>query len=388
MSGLESTGWVPKTVTEIREEIATDLRDALGVDVDVSAESVLGELVAVQATKLAELWELVGAIYAARTPSGASGAGLDTICEVSPGIAREAATKGTVTLRVALTDTTSLPAGTRAHVAGDPSNVWVTTATVTGFGVGSALYNVSAEALLAGRVLAPAGTITAIATPVSGWTSVTNILDATPGTDTETDAPLRVRRAQSLQRNASSPVEAIAAQVAEVSGVTQVTVWENATDYTDAEGRPPHSVEVLALGATDEAVARAVWAAKAAGIASYGSTSSTFTDARGVSRTASFSRPTSLLMYATVEVEIDPAAYEGEAAIKAAIVAATASLRAGETVLISDLILAARAVPGVLDAYVWIGTLSTFFTQARTNLTPGPRARCVFDTGRVVVTVR
>jgi uncharacterized phage protein gp47/JayE len=388
MSGLEATGWVPKTVAEIREEIVADLRDALGTDVDVSAESVLGELVAVQATKLGELWELVGAIYAARTPSGASGAGLDALCEASPGIARAPATKGTVTLRVALTDATSLPAGSRAHVAGDPTNVWVTTATVTGFGVGSALYDVAAEALLAGRALAPAATITTIATPVSGWTSVTNVLDADPGTETETDAPLRVRRAQSLQRNASSPVEAIAAQVAEVSGVTQVTAWENATDYTDAEGRPPHSVEVLALGGTDEAVARAVWAAKAAGIASFGSTSVTFTDARGVSRTASFSRPTSLLMYATVEVEIDPAAYEGADAVKAAIVAATTSYRAGETALISDLVLAVRALPGVVDAYVWIGVLPALYTQARTNYTPTPRARCVFDTSRVVVTVR
>jgi len=388
MSGLEATGWVPKTVAEIRDEIVTDLRERLGADVDVSAESVLGELVAVQATKLGELWELVGAVYAARTPSGASGGALEALCEVSPGIPRNPATKGTVALRVALTNTTSLPAGSRAHVAGDPTNVWVTTATVTGVGVGSALYNVEAEALLAGRALAPAGTITTIATPVSGWTFVTNILDATPGTEAETDAPLRVRRAQSLQRSASSPVEAIAAQVAEVSGVTQVTVWENDTDFVDAEGRPPHSVEVLALGGTDEAVARAVWAAKAAGIASYGSTSGTFTDARGVSRTASFSRPTSLLMYATVEVEIDPAAYEGEAAVKAAIVAATASYRGGETALISDLVLAVRALPGVIDAYVWIGVLSTFYTQARTNYTPTPRARCVFDTSRVTVTVR
>lgn len=388
MSGLEATGWVPKTVAEIRDEIVADLRDRLGADVDVSAESVLGQVVAVQATKLGELWELVGALYAARTPSGASGAALDALCEIAPGIPRAAATKGTVPLRVALTDTTTLPAGSRVHAAGDPSNVWVTTEAVTGVGVGSAQYTVAAEALTAGRILAPAGTLTTIATPVSGWTDVTNLTDATPGTDTETDAPLRVRRAQSLQRSASSPVDAIAAQVAEVSGVTQVTVWENDTDYTDADGRPPHSVEALVLGGTDEAVARAVWAAKAAGIASYGSTSSTFTDARGVSRTASFSRPTSLLMYCTVEVEVDPAAYEGEAAVKAAVVAATAAYRAGETALISDLVLAVRALPGVVDAYVWIGTTSTFYAQARSNYTPSARARCVFDTGRVVVTER
>ena len=35
---------------------------------------------------------------------------------------------------------------------------------------------------------------------------------------------------------------------------------------------------------------------------------------------------------------------------------------------------------------MWIGTTSTFYAQARSNYTPSARARCVFDTGRVVVT--
>lgn len=390
MSGLEATGWVPKTVAEIHAEIVQALRDspAFGADVDVSAESVLGQLAAITATKLGEVWELAGAIYTARTPTGATGAALDIVAELSPGIPREAATKGTVTLRVALTGAVTLPAGSRAHVLGDTTNVWVTTAAVVGSGSGSAFYTVEAEALDAGRTLAPAGTITVIATPVTGWTDVTNLLDADPGDDAETDAPLRVRRVQLLQRNASSPVEAITAQVAEVEGVTQVAVFENTTDYTDADGRPPHSVEAMVLGGTDEAVARAVWAAKAGGIESYGSTSETFTDARGVSRTAAFSRPSSLLMFATVEVEVDPAAYEGAAAVKAAVVTATTSYRAGEKALISDLVLAVLALPGVADAYAWIGVSATFATQSRTNYQPSARQRCVFDTSRVTVTVR
>ena len=93
----------------------------------------------------------------------------------------------------------------------------MTTATVTGVGVGSAQYTVAAEALTAGRILALAGTLTTIATPVSGWTDVTNLTDATPGTDTETDAPPPGAARAIAQRSASSPVDAIAAQVAEVS---------------------------------------------------------------------------------------------------------------------------------------------------------------------------
>ena len=58
MSGLGSTGWVPKTVNELRQEAEETIRTALGDDVDVSAESVFGPLIAALATKLGELWEI------------------------------------------------------------------------------------------------------------------------------------------------------------------------------------------------------------------------------------------------------------------------------------------------------------------------------------------
>ena len=109
MSGLGSTGWVPKTVDELRQEAEETIRTALGDDVDVSAESVFGPLIAALATKLGELWELVGSVYNARVPAGASGAALEALCELSPGIERRAATKGTVTLSVTLNAGVTLP---------------------------------------------------------------------------------------------------------------------------------------------------------------------------------------------------------------------------------------------------------------------------------------
>ena len=83
-AGLTDTGWVPKTATEVLTELETDVRAEIGDDVDVSAESVFGPVLAVCATKLGQMWELVGAVYAARTPGGAAGEALAAAAGIFP----------------------------------------------------------------------------------------------------------------------------------------------------------------------------------------------------------------------------------------------------------------------------------------------------------------
>lgn len=386
MSGLTATGWVPKTAAELRGELEAALRAELGADVDVSAESVFGPVLAACALKLGELWELAGALYAARTPTGAAGTALDELAAICPGLERAGPTKGTVTLRVTLAPTVTLPAGSRAHVAGEPTNAWVTTSAVTNGGIVEDNFNVEAEAIAPGLVRAPSSTISAIATPVSGWLSVTNLTDATPGQDSERDAALRVRRARALQRAGSSPLGAIVAEVAEVSGVTQVSGWENTTLHVDADGRPPKSVEVLVVGGDNEAIARAVYAAKAGGIESHGGVSVTFVDDRGISRTARFSRPTALDVWVTARVAYDTASYAGETAVKEAILDAAATLRAGDTARLADLLCAVRAVTGLVDVTLLLGLSSTVALQSARNIVPpSPRHRALFDSSRITV---
>lgn len=388
MAGLTSTGFVGKTVEEALAELREAVRVRLDDDVDTSAESLVGQILAIAATKIAEGYELAEAIYNARSPSGASGAGLEAVAALCPGIDRLPATKGTVTLSVTLAAGVSLASGAIARVAGEPSNRWVTTETVANGGGAPAVVSVAAEAEIAGRTLANAGTITEIATPSVGWTAVTNAADATPGTEIERDAAFRVRREQRLQRAGSSPLDAIVAEVAEVSGVTQCVAWENVTDHTDSAGRPPHSVEVMVLGGTAAAIGSALWDAKAGGIRTYGTEAPvTITDANGQSRTVYFSRPTSLNAYVTARVTTDPDTYAGDTAVEDAILAAGEDYLAGEDPRVSDFILAVRAVTGVTDVEIWLGTSASFGAQLRENLSVGERQRAVFDSARVVVEV-
>ena len=63
--------------------------------------------------------------------------------------------------------------------------------------------------------------------------------------------------------------------------MSEVVVWENGGDTVDADGRPPHSVEAMVTGGDNAAIAAVLWAAKARGIATYGSTSVAVADAQG-----------------------------------------------------------------------------------------------------------
>lgn len=87
----------------------------------------------------------------------------------------------------------------------------------------------SATCTQTGPIVAAADTLTVIDTPVAGWSSVTNPLAATTGTDLETDTEAIVRRTEELQANADGPIQAIVDAVRLVEGVTQAVGFENQT---------------------------------------------------------------------------------------------------------------------------------------------------------------
>lgn len=148
-----------------------------------------------------------------------------------------------------------------------------------------------------------------------------NAADATLGTNIETDAALRLRRAQLLRAIGAGSVEAIRADVLDVTGVTACKVYENTTMTTDGDGVPAKAFEVVVSGGTDLAIAEAIWAAKPAGIEAHGTTSQAITDSQGISHTMKFSRPAAVDIHVDITVTTDsnyPS--DGDTQIKAAIV--------------------------------------------------------------------
>jgi uncharacterized phage protein gp47/JayE len=383
--GLTSTGFNRKTLAIIKSEIEEAVRtaSAFGTDTDTSAESVIGQLVGIFANQLSIGWETLEAVYNARSPNGATSAALDNLCALT-GVVRLPATKGTVMLTVRLNAGVTLPAGSIARVAGQPSNRWVTAIDVTNTGGSAANYTVSAEAETAGRILANAGTITEIAVPVSGWVSVTNASDATPGRDLESDTALRTRRNRVIRAGGSSPLDAIRAALLAVTDVQQVNVYENDTDYT-ANGLPPHSVHAVVTGGTDQAVGEALFAAKAAGIATHGATSVTVTDDGGNSHTVLFDRPATVNIYVMVTLEKD-ASYAGDDAVKTAVASLGDELSAGDNVRQSAIVRLVLAVMGVVDVTEVLIGRAGGASRVDANLLIGQDEIAAFSTARVQVT--
>lgn len=384
--GLTNEGFVMKPLSVILDEIAAAQRAsaALGADIDTSAESLLGQMNGVMATKLRELWELGGAAYNARNPRGAAYNALDIVCALT-GVYRLPATKGTLDLlNLSLNAGVTVPAGSVVHVNGDPTNRWVTTIPGVNATGSPAVVGVYAEAETAGRFIANAGTLTQIATPVSGWTAATNPSDATPGRNLETDTALRQRRERVIRAGGSSPLDAIRAALFEVTDVAQVSVFENPTDTT-VGGMPPHSVRAVVTGGTDLAVATALWGAKGGGIQTVGAVSQAVVDTQGVTHAVRFDRPTDVDVYVKVTIERDAARYAGDDAVKAAVVELEDALLAGDNVRLSVVSRAALSVAGVVDVVAVLLGRSAGAGRVAASLAIDRTERAQLDASRVEV---
>ena len=363
MAGLTDEGFEAKTYEAIVADIETRQRGAFGDDFAASAESVEGVCNGIVANAARELWEGLAALYAAMDPDGATGQSLTQLSALT-GTERQGARKGRVPLVLTLAADATAPAGSAARVASQPTNRWVTLATATNPTASPLSVTVQAEQETAGTLPAAATTISQIATPVAGWTAVTNLQAASPGLPAEGDPVLRRRREGELQGGGTAAAEAIRAAISRVPLVSEVVVWENATDHVDADGRPPHSVEALVTGGDDAAVATALWRSKARGIQTFGTGSGLVTvvvaDALGAPQTVRFSRPAAVNVYTRVDVTVDSRTNPGAAAIKAAVRAVYATLRGGELVrraAIQDALYHLRGVTNVRGVY--LGATST-----------------------------
>jgi uncharacterized phage protein gp47/JayE len=219
---------------------------------------------------------------------------------------------------------------------------------------GGGTVDVEAESEDAGPVVANAGTLTAIQTPVAGWSSVTNADDAVLGADEETDAALRLRRRLMLFANGNATVDAVREAVLRVGGVTTCIVVENATSAT-VDGVPAHSFETVVIGGDAQDIRDAILATKAAGIKAYGTATEDppqeATDDQGFVHTVQFSRPTTVQILVNIEVKKDPTLYptDGDDQITEAVMDLINSLGVGVKVTYTKLFDVIYNIDGVLD---------------------------------------
>jgi uncharacterized phage protein gp47/JayE len=315
--GVTNEGFNRKRLDLLLSELNDEVKSIFGDNFNVSPESPDGQVNGVISESNANLWEIAEESYNAFNPSAATGVTLSNLVQLN-GITRLPAFASLVQLSVTGTVGLTIPAGSLVSTS-DTGDQFATDIDVILDGSGEGL--VFASATVTGPIIALAGTITEIDTPITGWDTVSNALDAITGTNEETDVELRGRRERSVARDAQAIIDAIYAGVANTTGVTQVTVLENDTNITDINGLPPHSFNVIVLGGTDEDIGDIIWLKKPAGILSFGTTTVEISDSQGIPHDISFSRPTTIDIYVEVDITtFDDYPATGDDLIKQAIV--------------------------------------------------------------------
>lgn len=343
--GVTSTGFVPMRLPDIKASLEASLRASFG-DINLDPTSVFGQFVGVMSKIGADWWEALEDVYLSQYPSSAAGTALDNVMSLN-GITRLPATYTQVVCQLTGTLGTTVPAGTQVKSTNNDLFALVTQVTI-----GASPTDGTFQAVVAGAVPAVAGTLTEIMNPVSGWTSVTNAADGTIGRAAETDAEARQRRESSLAIIGAGPVEAIRARLLEnVANVSSVAVFENTGDAYDADGRPPHSIEVVVSGGLDADIAEELWNVKPGGIQLYGTSSAVVTDSNGDSQTIYFSRP--IQKYVHVEVTVNSYYAEeafpidGSDQLKQAIYDFGLSLALGKDLIIQRWNIPVYGIPGI-----------------------------------------
>lgn len=454
--GLLPTGLrVPSRAT-IREDFNADVRGQIGTSLDLSDDVPLGQYTGLLCDRLHLLWLLMLVLYKSNDRDQAAGAALEALCMLT-GTLRSDAQPSTVALTLTGTPTTVVAASSVAKAASTGSRwktvtdatiaavpAWasntayavgarvhsnglvfecklggtsvnpgtgpgfatptpesnqpptVTDGTVTWWrlGAGTGAIDVDAHSEATGAIVALSPDISAIDTPVSGWSAVVNVVEAAPGRAVATDQELRQAADADVFRPAGGSPDAIRQALLAIVGVESVSVYYN-PDSAPSFGVPAHTVWCVVAGGDDTVIAETLFAAVCAGIGTMGNTTVSVDDSEGTAHDVYFSRPDDIPIY--VEVDLDKVAAaaatpnieaypsDGNDQVAAAVVARGNALRVGGNVYGGKLAAAAEDIAGVLGVTeVRIGTAPGPVTT--TPITIEPYERAVFALNRVLVT--
>jgi uncharacterized phage protein gp47/JayE len=385
--GVTPTGFRRKTYEEIQATLQAWQRDKISTKLDLSFRTVLGNLNAITSEELETVWELAEVAYGALDPDNAAEALLVGLCKLT-GVYRLAATYGTIpAVTLTFDRATTIPAGSLLlAVDGESTNLWANDSAITVAAAGSTDAAFTSTTTGADAAAA-AGTLTVIATPITGLVSATNALDATSGTDQESLDALRARREASLAGAGRGTTSAIASALAEVAGVIAARVIENDTTST-VDGIPPRTIRPLvwdgeAPAAANADIAQAIYDSKGSGQPTFGATTEDATDPWGDPHPVNFDRADAVQIWIYVNVQGSTT----EAAVIAALLAAHAE-SIGQDVIYNKLVGAAVGVQGVDDVLaLYVDDAAAPDSSHQSNIVIASDAVGVLDSSRIDVDV-
>jgi uncharacterized phage protein gp47/JayE len=347
---ITATGYQRRTLDTVLTSIQGFLRDKIGAKLALTERTVLGNVSNLMADGIDQLEGLAEECYHAFDPDNASEDRQVAIAGLT-GVPRRGEQKGLVTQTLDLDASQSYAPGDIAfHVVDEPTNRWLNRDAVVSTTAGS--YDaVFASEFAGAAAIAEAGTLTVIATPVSGLNSGTNAAAADPGKGIEAVPALRIRRESAVSIGGSRTRGAIRAKLVLLDGVLSAEVFENVSNAVDANGIGPHGLRAIVwdgspAAADDDAIAQVIHDHGAEGILPQGLESGTAQDEQLGPVVVFFDRATTSSV--TVAVNIESASGVAIDDVKDAILARMPT-RVGQELTFHKLAGSVFTVPGVDD---------------------------------------
>lgn len=353
MFGLEPTGFSRKQYSDIVSDMETRARGLFGEDVNLAERSPLGMLIRLFSWSVGILWQLAEKVYFSGYADTAEGVSLDYVAKYI-GINRFPAQRATGVVTFTGTEGTIIPEGFLVETV---DGIQFETVEEVVIGV-STTVDVDVIALIVGVDGNVADSmITQIVNPIAGLDTVTNAVALLDGRNVESDVEFRERYQRSVAKVGSSTVASIESTILDIEGVVDALVREN-DQIIEVDGIPAKSISAIVAGGDNTDIALAILSTKAGGIQSFGTTTVTVQDSRGVDFDIGFTRPTPVLTDVAITLTTDATfPTDGETTISTEIEEYINGLGIGQNVIYTKVISLCHVVEGVTNAVVTINGL-------------------------------
>ena len=384
--GLTDAGFRRPTYAELLDALEYKARELFGSKANLTVRSPLGVFLRIYAWMLNLLFSTLEDVYNSRFIDTAVGSSLYNLGRAI-GLRLLGAQKAVGYLSFSGEDGVEVPEGFLAETVAGVQYV-----TLRSGQIRDGRITLPASAAVPGPDgNTPESTIKVITNPKLGITEVTNEAKFEGGRNTETDAEFRERYYLSVDFAGGVNIDAIVAEIYEsVEAVIAVAGDENDTDEMDANGLPPHSIEIVAYGGLDEDIAKAIFRRKAAGIQTFGNTTVPVISDSSKTYDIHFSRPTPVDVWVRITNLVTDYHFplDGVERIKRNIVAfiggdTRRGLNIGQSVIRVVLPTEVLRVPGVIDLTLQISPDGVNYGWE--NITIAAREKAVTDESKVDV---
>lgn len=357
--GITEKGFLRPLFDEILESKIRKARQVLGVDIDVSETSFLGQLLRLEAWDEAEIWEQIEKVYFSAFVNSSEGTGLDNVGMYLT-ITRRPATKSLGMITIYGDNDTVIPAGFR--VATMHGEVFETVEEAT---IVNGRADVKVSSLASGKdTNVPSKSIVKIVNPMPGVKGVINAEETLGGLDIETDDEFRERYKKSYSKAGGSTVPALTSALLDIDGVVDAEVVENVTMET-VDGIPPKAFECFVYGGTEDEIIDAIYRNKSAGIQAFGEIFKTVTDTKGRTHKIGYTKAKVKDIWVKIRVKRD-SDYKGDEALKRFVINYIGGfddnnmqypgLKLGKSVIFTKIQSLGMCLGGIIDLEAFVST--------------------------------